>query len=125
MDYNFQLVHQPGTANKADALSRQLDFYEGPDDNDDITVLPQTLFIDTTTASTLDDHVCAHQLKRPELLATWALAHNLTKTNKLYWRGDQLVVVEDNNLRRGVISLYHDSIMAGHPGISKTLWSIS
>ncbi len=33
--------------------------------------------------------------------------------------------MEDNSLRRGVISLYHDSITAGHPGISKTLWSIS
>ncbi len=33
--------------------------------------------------------------------------------------------MEDNNLRRGVISLYHDLITAGHPGISKTLWSIS
>ncbi len=124
-DYNFQLVHQPGTANKADALSRQPDFYKGPDDNDDITVLPQTLFIDTTTASTLDDCIRTHQLKRPELLATWALTHNLTKTSKLYWWGDQLVVVEDNSLRRGVISLYHDSTTAGHPGISKTLWSIS
>ncbi len=88
-------------------------------------LLPQTLFIDATTASTLDDRVRAHQLKRPELLATWALTHNLTKNNNLYWRGNQLVVVEDNNLRRGVISLYHDSITAGHPGISKTLWSIS
>ncbi len=124
-DYNFQLVHQLGTANKADALSRQPDFYEGPDDNDDVTVLPQALFIDATTASTLDDCIRAHQLKRPELLATWALTHNLTKTDKLYWWGDQLVVMEDNNLRRGVISLYHDSITAGHPGISKTLWSIS
>jgi len=28
-------------------------------------------------------------------------------------------------LRRGVISLYHDSKTAGHPGITKTLWSIT
>jgi hypothetical protein len=33
--------------------------------------------------------------------------------------------MEDNNLRKGVISLYHDSTTAGHPGITKTLWSIS
>jgi hypothetical protein len=33
--------------------------------------------------------------------------------------------VEDNDLRKGVISLYHDSTTAGHPGITKTLWSIS
>ncbi len=83
-DYNFQLVHQPGMANKADALSRQPNFYEGPNNNDDITVLPQTLFIDAITASSLDDCIRAHQLKRLELLTTWALTHNLTKTNNLY-----------------------------------------
>jgi hypothetical protein len=33
--------------------------------------------------------------------------------------------MEDNNLRKGVISLYHDSTTVGHPGITKTLWSIS
>ena|SRR6266702_1430326 len=32
--------------------------------------------------------------------------------------------MEDNSLRRGVISLYHDSVTAGHLGISKTLWAI-
>ena len=62
-DYNFQLVHQPGTANKADALSRRPDFYEGPDNNDNITILPQTLFIDATMASSLDDRTRTHQLK--------------------------------------------------------------
>jgi hypothetical protein len=29
--------------------------------------------------------------------------------------------VEDNKLRRGVTTLFHDSLTAGHPGISKTL----
>jgi len=44
--------------------------------------------------------------------------------NGIYWRNDQLVVMDDNGLRRGVLSLYHDSITAGHPGISKTLWTV-
>jgi Integrase zinc binding domain len=29
--------------------------------------------------------------------------------------------MEDNNLRRGVISLYHDHMIAEHPGILKTM----
>jgi transposase InsO family protein len=33
--------------------------------------------------------------------------------------------MDDLPLRRGVISLYHDSPMAGHPGISNTTWSIA
>jgi hypothetical protein len=35
--------------------------------------------------------------------------------------GHALVVVEDNDLQKGVLSLFHDSKTAGHPGISKTL----
>ena len=85
MDYNFHLVHQLGTANKADALSRWPDFHKGSNDNDNVMVLPQTLFINATTTSSLDDHAHAHQLKFPELLAMWALTHNLTKSDNLYW----------------------------------------
>ena len=33
--------------------------------------------------------------------------------------------MEDASLKRGVISLYHDSITAGHPGISNTTWAIA
>ena len=32
-----------------------------------------------------------------------------------------LVIVADDKLRRGVTSLFHDQLTAGHPGISKTL----
>ena len=44
---------------------------------------------------------------------------------ELYWYGDQLGVMEDTSLKRGVISLYHDSPMGGHPGISNTTWAIA
>ena len=43
----------------------------------------------------------------------------------LFWFGDRLVVVEDVALRRGVISLYHDSPTAGHSGISNTAWAVA
>jgi hypothetical protein len=33
--------------------------------------------------------------------------------------------VENDDLRRGVTSLFHDQITAGHPGISKTLQLLS
>jgi hypothetical protein len=48
--------------------------------------------------------------------------HTLTlgMDNYLY-KNYALIVMEDNSLRRGVTHLFHDSLTAGHPGISKTI----
>jgi hypothetical protein len=124
-DYNYVLVHIPGQSNKADALSRRPDLSPGHDDNSAVTVLPPAVFSRATTLSSLDDRTRANQLAHLPTLARWAKTFSLTLINDLYWYGDRLVVVDDLPLRRGVISLYHDSPTAGHPGISKTLWSIN
>ena len=39
-DYNFILVHRPGTSNKADHLSRHPDYNTSTNDNEDVVVLP-------------------------------------------------------------------------------------
>ena len=41
-------------------------------------------------------------------------------TQNYLWKDQALVVVADNNLRRGVITLFHTSLTARHPRISKT-----
>jgi hypothetical protein len=64
-------------------------------------------------------------LKQPRLLQQWASTYPLTQLGDLYWYGDCLVVMEDSALKRGVISLYHDSPTAGHPGISNTTWGVT
>jgi hypothetical protein len=124
-DYDFILVHFPGTANKSDALSRRPDYPQGSEDNDNITVLPPHLFARAATFSSVDDRTRACQLRQPDLLKKWATTFPLKVINDLYWYGDRLVVVDDLPLRRGVISLYHDSPTAGHPGISNTAWAIA
>jgi hypothetical protein len=124
-DYNFQLVHFPGTANKADALSRRPDYDKGLEDNGDVTVLPPYLFIKAATFSSIDDRARACQFQQPELLKKWATLFPLKTIGDLYWYGDRLVVVDDLPLKRGVISLYHDSPTAGHPGISNTTWALA
>ena len=53
------------------------------------------------------------------------MTYPLTQIGELFWYGDRLVVMEDTSLKRGVISLYHDSPTAGHSGISNTTWAIA
>jgi Integrase zinc binding domain len=79
------------------------------------------LFIHASTVSDLEQLVLDTQLMNPDLLHWWASHFNLTESNSAWYHGSALVVVEDNDLRREVLSLYHDYHLAGHPGISKTL----
>ena len=134
-DYNFVIKHILGESNKSDALSRRPDYNKGVDDNASVTVLPPELFIQSTTLtclfpragalSTIDERVRSHQQMQQDLLNKWAATYPLTKSSGLHWYGDRLVVMEDSSLKRGVISLYHDSITAGHPGILNTTWAIT
>ena len=61
------------------------------------------------------------QGKDGSTLRQWEQAHGITKQGKLWTKEGTLVVVGNNDLKRGVISLFHDQTMAGHPGITKTL----
>jgi Integrase zinc binding domain len=38
-----------------------------------------------------------------------------------YWKDSTLVVMKDNDLKRGVLTQFHDSKTLGHPRISKTI----
>jgi hypothetical protein len=56
----------------------------------------------------------------------WAPIHNLTTLDGTHWyHGTALVIVVNDKLRRGVISLFHDHKASGHPGITKTLQLIA
>ena len=134
-DYNFVIKHIPGESNKSDALSWRLDYNKGKQDNSSVTVLPLELFIQSTTLtclfshagtlSTIDERVHTHQLQQLDLLNKWATTYPLTQSDSLHWYGDRLVIMEDSSLKRGVISLYHDSMTVGHPRISNTMWAIT
>jgi hypothetical protein len=134
-DYNFHLVHIPGSTNKADALLHRPNYDDGSDDNSDITVLPPDLFVQSTTLaclfsqattlSNIDDQARAHQLHQPKLLKWWSTMYPIIQEGQLFWYRNRLVIMDDTSLKRGVISLYHNLPTAGHPGISNTTWAIA
>jgi hypothetical protein len=87
----------------------------------------------------LPDHLFACQISTISLwekvsMAQNALAHQvkelaacfpLLSENHQQWHQGQLVVVENDKLRREIVSQYHDAPTAGHPGVVSTLFSIS
>jgi len=74
----------------------------------------------------LDQKVKLAQYPNQSRLKEWASLHNLSLLDGTHWHHrTALVVVADNELRRGVTSLFHDHKTAGHPGITKTLQLIS
>jgi len=130
--YNILLEYKPGATNWADALSQRPD-YEGPNpDNNKVIVWPDEYFCEHHTSIRVfnidsiydnwDSKVWLAQYQQQPDLKKWATTHNLTLLDGTHWHHETtLVVVANNKLRRGVISLFHDHVTAGHPGITKTL----
>ena len=135
--YNILLEYKLGATNRADALSHRPNYeVEGNPENEDITVLPDKYFCEEHTKIRVFDIDSIHdsleqQVKRAQYpeqkrLKEWASVHNLSTEDGTHWfKGTAMVVVENNDLRRGVITLFHDHKASGHPGITKTLQLIT
>ena len=97
-DYNFIIKHIPGENNKSDALSRRPDYDQGTNDNNNVTVLPPHLFVQTTTLaclfsrattlSSIDEWTHSYQLQQQDLLKRWAITYPLKQIGELHWYGD-------------------------------------
>jgi len=75
----------------------------------------------TVSPVLLDKQVVFSQTSGARTIRRWRTAHSLSQTGELWSKDGALVVVGNNELNRGLISLFHDSPTAGHPGITKTL----
>jgi hypothetical protein len=73
----------------------------------------------------LEELVLTAQTNNESTLNQWKNAHGIeARPGGLWWKNKALVVVGNNDLKRGVLRRFHNHIAAGHPGITKTLINI-
>ena len=107
-EYNIKLLHVPRKNNScADALPRRPDYDQGVTDNQNVTVLPDKLFICA---------LASQDLKRDkEALKPWVDPHKLKQISGTWWEGNQLVVTADTPSRPTIVQMHHDPPAYGHP----------
>ena len=116
-EYHFEIHHVKGTANgKADALSRRPDYDTGEDDNKDVVVLPDVLFVRTIT--TIHPN---HDDQDEQILKPWIDPHELKKVDGTWYKNARRVITDIGKGTRAVIKAHHDSQVYGHPGIARTI----
>ena len=144
--FDFTLHHKPGKSmGKPDALSRRADHGTGADDNSDVVLLAPKLF--TVRALEGLEFVGPERdilrdirqgVKDPQEEPVARAARELRKSSTrslrsqewseteglLYYRG-RIYVPETSDLRRQIVSLCHDTRVAGHAGRFKTLELVS
>jgi hypothetical protein len=115
-EYNFEIRHIKGTANgRADALSRRLDYDQGQEDNQNITVLPEQVFV--RAMEVLPDIPSQEE----SVLKPWIDPHQLKQHHGIWYKDGRQVVTGDIKDKRHIIQSHHDTPVHGHPGISKTI----
>lgn len=128
-NFDFKITHKPGKVMaKADALSRRADYDKGENNNEDITLLPDHHFrsvsIDLVTSDSIYQRIRNSSVERESYVQKCILAKDngwLVNTDGLVLFNDKLYVPADKRIRDNVISIHHDSVMAGHLGRAKTL----
>jgi len=56
-DFNIELKHLPGVKNRANPLSRQPDYNDGSNNNEQVTALPNKLFTKVIEMTALNQQI--------------------------------------------------------------------
>ncbi len=124
MQYSFVIKHKLRILNWANALSRHPD-YELKDNFTEEIGLPSHIFVNTTLALNYNQAILNAQCNNTDEIQTLRSKYPLTNDNDKWTLNHCLVVVGNNDLKRGVITLYHNFPTAGHAGGWKTLFTIN
>ena len=88
--------------------------------------LPDSVFICLLSTVTLDEKIQKQQHAVSRKLESWQDSYTLVqKEDRSWYKGRALVISGDDEDKRGLLKLYHDAKVAGHPGVAKTLRSLS
>ena len=132
-DYDLELIHIPGKELAGpDALSRRPNLIPKEDnDNEHITLLPESLFVNTIDLA-IANKIAKSSEKDPVVLKTLqAMDEDLPTqfrsrlsdwsydTGILSYQG-RIYIPDQDNLRLDLVKKFHDHQTAGHPGYLKT-----
>ena len=93
-DFNYQLKHIPSVRNHADALSRRPDHDDGTDDNEQVTALPDDVFVRVVSMTILDESFKKQQRRESGQLEAWQSRHGLEQKHDDYcYKGSALVAI--------------------------------
>ena len=128
-EYNLTIKHIPGKLHTAaDMLSRPPTEDKGEQDNNDLTLLPEEMFIRQTDQEPHDlgQEIANAQEAHKWMMKQWEDAHHLdfhpANDHQPQWFKDRQIAVPPKiELRRKIMWCYHNDPIAGHPGRDETI----
>jgi hypothetical protein len=117
-EYDLELKHLLGVKNRADLLSWRLDHYKGEADNDQVTALPQNLFVHAIEVMAFKRQIQLDQ--ENSIIEQWKDKYKLQQREGNWWKGMALVITRPEDVAKELLQRYHDMSTAEHPGITRT-----
>ena len=122
-DFNLIFKHVPGKIHAApDMLSWPPRVDKGEHNNEAVTLIWENLFVKTkiVTPSTIQNQVLVAQEMAWMEMEEWCNTQGVRKLPEGYVKDNRWLVPSDKQLRCDILSQYHDSPTAGHPGRDNT-----